>query len=415
VKKLAGFGLIYCLAAALLSAAGPEPRWQVLNHAAAQATKAKDYAKLRQTLLELKPLLPGNPTILYNLAAADAHLGDTAASLAGLRNLARAGLIYPFAASADFASLRPTPDFAAILRQVNANKQPISHSTSAFALAEPDLIPEDIAYNPKTRRFLIASVRESKIIQTDGVTTRDFANTDWPVLALRIDTRRGIVWAASGWLPQCAHCSAADKDRTALFAFDLHSGALRERIESPVKGLLGDMTISREGNVYVSEGNYGAVLRLPAGASQFERLDVPGEFPSPQTPALSSDEKTLYVPDYARGIAAMTLSTGAVTWMQPADDIALAGIDGLYRFGASFIAVQNGTTPARIVRFSLDLRKAEILEANAPELGQPTHGTIVGNTFYFLANTGWDEYDDAGKKKAGTAPVVSTIRKMNLQ
>jgi sugar lactone lactonase YvrE len=411
VKRFA----ISCLAATFLLAAGAEPRWQMLNRAAAQAAKAKDYAKLRQTLLELKPLLPGNPTILYNLAAASVHLGDTAAALSGLRNLAQAGLIYEFASDAAFTSLRGTPDFAAIIERVNQNKQPISHSTPAFTLPESDLIPEDIAYNPKTRRFLIASVRESKVVQTDGITTSAFAKTDWPVLALRIDTRRGIVWAASGWLPQCAHCSAAGKDRTALLAFDLNSGALRKRVVSPVKGLFGDMTISREGDVYVSEGIYGALLRLPAGASRFERLDIPGEFPSPQTPALSADEKTLYIPDYARGIAAMTLSSRAVTWMQPADDIALSGIDGLYLFGDSFIAVQNGTTPARIVRFSLDLHKLQILDANTPELGQPSHGTLVGETFYFLANTGWDDYDDAGKKKAGTAPVVSTIRKINLQ
>ena len=115
-----------------------------------------------------------------------------------------------------------------------------------------------------------------------------------------------------------------------------------------------------------------------------------------------------------RGIAAITLATGAVTWLKPADDIALNGIDGLYVYGHSFLAVQNGTTPARIVRFSSDLRKQEVLEANTRELGEPTHGTMVGNTFYFIANSGWDEYDDRGTKKAGSEAVESTVRKMEL-
>jgi hypothetical protein len=292
----------------------------------------------------------------------------------------------------------------------------VSHSSPAFALAERDLIPEDIAYDPKTRRFFVSSVRKSKIIAADG---SEFAKTDWPVLALRVDARRRILWAATGWLPHCEHCQEADKDKSALLAFDLDSGALKERIESPVKGLLGDMTISGAGEIYVSEGIHGAVLRLRLGAQKLERLDVPGEFPSPQTPALSTDEKTLYVPDYVRGIAAITLSTGAVTWLKPADDIALNGIDGLYLYRDSFLAVQNGTTPARVIRFwpdrfSLDLRKQEGLEANTAELGEPTHGTIVGNTFYFIANSGWDEYDDQGKKKAGSGPVESTVRKIVL-
>jgi sugar lactone lactonase YvrE len=398
-------------AAALLLAADPEPRWVVLNHAARQAVEAKDYTKLRETLRELQPLMPGNPRLIYNLAASNAVLGDAPAALAGLRSLAGMGLIYDFSADADFASVRQSSEFASIVKQIEDNRKPASHSSPAFALAERDLIPEDIAYDANTRRFFVSSVRKAKIITADG---KDFAKSDWPVFALRVDLKRRILWASTGWVPQCERCQAADNDKTALLAFDLDSGALKQRIESPVKGLLGDMTISRTGEVFISEGIHGAVFRLRPGTRQFERLDVPGELPSPQTPALSADEKTLYVPDYVRGIAAMTLATGVVTWLKPADDIALNGIDGLYVYRDSFLAVQNGTTPARVIRFSLDLRKQEILEANTTGLGEPTHGTIVGNMFYFLANTGWDAYDDQGKKKAGSSPVESTVRKIVL-
>jgi hypothetical protein len=402
--------------AALILAADTEPRWLVLNHAARRAAEAKDYAKLRETLRELKPLLPGNPRSVYNLAASNAVLGDPLAALAGLRDLAGMGLIYDFAADQDFASLRESREFGEIIQRVDENKRPVSHSTPVFTLAERDLIPEDIAYDPKTRRFFVSSVRQSKIVSALGATdSKDFAKTDWPVLALRVDAGRRILWAATGWLPHCEHCNKADEDKSALLAFDLDSGALRRRIESPVKGLLGDMTISRAGEIFVSEGIHGAVLRLRPGANRLERIDVPGEFPSPQTPALSSDERTLYVPDYLRGIAAIALATGRVTWLQPAEDIALSGIDGLYLYHGSFFAVQNGTTPARIIRLSLDLHKQEVLEANTAGLGEPTHGTIVGNMFYFIANSGWDQYDDQGKKKTGSAPVESTVRKIPLQ
>jgi sugar lactone lactonase YvrE len=414
VPLLRGLLLLGC-SAFFLPASDPEPRWLTLNHVARQAVEAKNYAKLRETLRELKPLMPGNPRIVYNLAAADAVLGDAPAALAGLRNIAGMGLIYDLASDADFSSLRESNEFTNIVKAIAGNKRPVSHSSPAFTLSEGDLIPEDIAYDPGTRHFFISSVRRSKVIQSDGSAITDFAKSDWPVLALRADSKHRILWAANGWLPHCAQCNKSDEDKTSLLAFDLDSGKLKQRIESPVKGLLGDMTMSRGGEVYVSEGIHGAVLRLRPGASRLERLDVPGEFPSPQTPALSEDEKTLYVPDHVRGIAAMKLSTGAVTWMKPANDIALNGIDGLYMFRDSFIAVQNGTEPARLVRFSLDLRKQEVLEANAPGLGEPTHGTIVGDTFYFLANTGWDQYDDQGQKKPGTRPVKSTVRKILLR
>ena len=404
---LAIFALAVCL-----PAAETEPRWITLNHEARQAMEAKNYAKLRATLRELLPQLPGNPRIKYKLAASEARLGQPDPALAELRDLAGAGLVYDFAADEDFASLRDLPKFAAIVQQFERNRQGVSHSTAVAALAEADLLPEDLAFDPKTRRFLIGSVTGCKIVTADG---HLFAKTAWPVMALRIDAPRRILWAATGYIPHCRQCDPADKDKSALLAFSLDSGQQLRRVESPVKGLLGDMTISGHGDLYVSEGLYGAVLWLKAKAAGLERLDPPGEFASPQTPALSADEKTLYVPDYVRGIAALDLRTRAVRWMQPAHDVVLSGIDGFYRHGRSFIAMQNGVNPERIVRFSLDLTKQEILEANTPGLGEPTHGTFIGDTFYFIANTGWNAYDDDGKRKTDVPPVQSEIRRIELR
>ena len=392
--------------------AADEPRWLVLNRASREALAAKDYAGLRETLLELKPLLPGNPRVVYNLAVANARLGDAGGALAGLQDLANMGLIYDLSSSVDFLPLRSSPGFAAIVSRMEENKAPVSHSRPAFSLEERDLLPEDIACDPATRRFFVASVRASKIITVDG---HDFAKTDWPVLALRVDSGHGLLWVASGWLAHCARCDKADEGKTALISFDLHSGAQRQKIEAPVKGLLGDMTIGRAGDIFVSESIHGAVFRLRSGSGRMERLDTPGEFASPQTPALSPDEKTLYVADYMRGIAALDLATGRLSWLKPVDGIALAGIDGLYLYRDSFLAVQNGTAPPRIIRFSLDLRQQQVLEANTPELGEPTHGTLVGNTFYYIANSGWPEYDDEGKKKPGSPPVQSSIRQIVLR
>ena len=104
----------------------------------------------------------------------------------------------------------------------------------------------------------------------------------------------------------------------------------------------------------------------------------------------------------------------AVHWLAPAPGIALSGIDGLYVTGDSFLAVQNGTNPPRLMRFSRDLHRQEVLEANWAGLGDPTHGVIAGNDFYFIANSGWGDYDEAGRKKAGSPPVESTVRKISL-
>ena len=68
--------------------------WADLNRAASEAIKANDYGQLKAVLLELRPLMPGNPRVMYNLAASHAKLGDTAAAIAELKQLAASGLLY---------------------------------------------------------------------------------------------------------------------------------------------------------------------------------------------------------------------------------------------------------------------------------------------------------------------------------
>ncbi len=122
---------------------------------------------------------------------------------------------------------------------------------------------------------------------------------------------------------------------------------------------------------------------------------------SPQTPAPSADGKRIFVPDYVRGIAVIDLASHALSWLGHADDVGLAGIDGLYVDGSSLLAVQNGAAPPRVARFTLSsdgtsVARAEVLERATPGLGEPTHGVIAEGAFYFLANAGWNRFDDDG-------------------
>ena len=404
---------VILIACTLLSAtaAAAEPRWAELNRGAREAISAGDYPKLRTTLAELAPLMPGNVRVAYNTAAAAAHLGDIPAAFAGLNALCDMGVVFDLASDADFDSLHGTPRYEAALACMKSNAQPVSRAHLLRTLDEVDLLPEDITYDPTSKLTFVSSIRKAKIIDTNGAL---FAATELPVLALAVDDARRTLWASIGWLPQCEHCSPNDKGKTALVAFDIDSRRMTRRVDSPVEGVLGDMTIGNTGDVYVSDGESGAVFHLAPDATQLERIDPPGEFASPQQPVLSADQTTLYVADYVRGIAAITLATRALTWLQPGADIALSGIDGLKIHGQSLIAVQNGTRPARIVRISLDLKSFEVLEANWPGLGEPTHGTLIGDRYLFIANTGWPEYDDDGKKRNGSA-VVSSIYEIELE
>jgi sugar lactone lactonase YvrE len=411
MRRLATVAVAACTLLAA-TAVPSQPRWAELNGEAREAIDAGDYPKLRATLTELAPLMPGNVRIVYNTAAAAARLGDTPAALAGQHELCNMGLVFDLDADPDFDSLHGNADFDSARQCMERNKEPVTHARLWGVLAQSDLLPEDIACDPTTDAVFISSIRTNRIIDSRG---RPFANTDLPVLALAVDNKRRTLWATVGWLPQCESCAPGDDGKTALLAFDIDSGRMTRRIESPVPGLFGDMTISGAGDVYVAEGQQGALFHLAPGATELERLDAPGELASPQQPALSADEKTLYVADYLRGIAAVDLEMHTLSWLQPAPGIALSGIDGLKVYGDSFIAVQNGTRPPRIVRLSLDLTRQQVLEANWPGLGEPAHGTLTGNRYLFVANTGWPEYAENGAKRPGSAPVTSSIYEIALE
>ncbi len=100
---------------------------------------------------------------------------------------------------------------------------------------------------------------------------------------------------------------------------------------------------------------------------------------------------------------------------------ALNGIDGLYFAAGKLIAVQNGTSPERVVVFTLDktlttIESQTIIERSTSTLGDPTHGVVIGKEFYYIANSGWDVIDDHGNMKPGAklsrprimrAPLIS--------
>lgn len=182
---------------------------------------------------------------------------------------------------------------------------------------------------------------------------------------------------------------------------------------------LGDMPLAPNDDVIVSDGEGGRVYRLPAKATVLEHLDN-GEFISPQTPAMYTDGKHIFVPDYLRGIGVLEISTKQVRWLSMGEGFALNGIDGLYFDHGTLIAVQNGTSPERVVAFDLDpsltrITSETIIERSTNTLGDPTHGVIIDDDFYYIANSGWDVIDDHGNMRPGAKPSEPRVMRARVR
>ncbi len=142
---------------------------------------------------------------------------------------------------------------------------------------------------------------------------------------------------------------------------------------------------------------------------------------SPQTPVLSRDGKRLFVADYTMGIAVIDLpAAGAapdlsakLKYLPHPENVAVVGLDGLYRNGDSLIGIQNGAEPERIVQFMMNPAETEIRYAQViQQIGQldPTHAVEVDGWFYATSKVGWSKVDDnTGQLRPGekfTPPVL---------
>lgn len=369
-----------------------------------------------------KILLNGAPHALLEIARAQVHLGNLAAALEEIRQFAAMGQAAELTAVApDFAPLVASPAFGEIRAAMAANGQPVAIATTAVVLPDAMLLAEDLDYDTQTRRFYVTSVRQKKIIATDERGgSRDFAAAPdgWPLVAIKVDARRGRVWATEVAMQDLNFSAQADWGRSALLCYDLHSGKLLRRVEGPPHSGLGDMTLTRDGAVIVSDGDGGGVYRLSAADSSLQRLDG-GDFISPQTPALHPDGRHIFVPDYVRGIGVLDVVTGQVSWLAMQGRFALNGIDGLYFDHGRLLAVQNGTAPERVMAFTLDptltrVLSATVIERATQSLGDPTHGVVSGGQFYYIANSGWDVIDEHGALKAGATASAARIMRVRI-
>ncbi len=383
---------------------------------------ANDWQSNLSSAKELKVLLNGAPESLLEVGRAAVHLGDFKTALQELDQFVQMGQSIDLpAVSPDFAALVKRPEFARIQAGMEANRTSISLGSTAFLLPESGLLAEDVDYDLNGRRFLITSVREKKVIAVEpSGASVDFARApdNWPMLAIKIDQARGLVWATEVALQGFANAPESDWGRSAVLRFDVKTGKLLERVEGPHGSNLGDMALMTNGDVVVSDGIGGGVYLLPAKGAALERLDD-GDFISPQTPAMHPDGKRIFVPDYERGIGVLDIATKQVRWLSNAGRFALNGIDGLYFDRGRLIAVQNGTSPERVLIFTLDaaLSKIEsetIIERSTPTLGDPTHGVVVGKDFYYIANSGWDLVDDRGNIKPGAKPSAPRMMLVRL-
>jgi hypothetical protein len=405
-----------------------------LQKQAHAARAAGDKLGYLDAALKVRTLLNNAPNAIEATARAYAEIPDNQNALAALKEFAAMGEADDSMLAGNdkaFVALHDLPEYKSILERFRQNKTPVARSEVAFKLPDAGLIPEDIDFDPQSKTFLITSVLEKKIVRVSSsgqVSVFASSPSGWPMLAIQVDAKRNRVWATEVALDGFTAAPKADWGKSAVLCFDLRTGAMLSRIESLPHTALGDMALPETGVPIVSDGERGGVYRV-----ENARLVLINEkdFISPQTPVALPGGNLVAVPDYLRGIGILDLKDGQVRWVthvaghgdaaqHGAAKFALNGVDGVYFADGALLLTQNGTSPERVVRMKLDrsLTKVvseEIIERATATLGDPTHGVLVGDWFYYIANSGWDALDEHGDVKAGEKLSPGLVMRFRLR
>jgi streptogramin lyase len=390
---------------------------------AQRAYKEKNYEAYVKLVERAALLRPTHPTILYNLAGAYALTGKNTEALRALASVAAMGMVYPAADDTNFASLRETDEFKAIIKRFAANREPVKQSARAFTFAGKGLVTESVAFDEASGDFFVSSVYERKILRLgrQGLAREFVADGLWSVLGLKVDARRKLLWATSTAQAQMRDLKPEEKGISGIFKFDLATGKLIKKYllpNTPQPHALGDLVIGAGGEVYATDSLTPALYRIDPQRDEIEVVHQGTPLVSPQGLDFTPDGKRLFIADYSQGLFTYDLKAKSLKPITTPPDSTLLGIDGLYFHRGSLVAIQNGVNPQRLIRIHLDkqlerVERWEVLEANHPDFDEPTLGVIVKDDFYYVANSQWNSVDEQGRLATAEKlrdPVILKIK-----
>lgn len=390
-------------------------------------TDIDDKPHLTWTLERLTRLLPNAGDLRLKLAATYATDEDKAKTYDLLIKMINQGYAYDLSKDPAFKDAKETRVWDYIVENFARNAKPYGEGKVAFELPKGDTLLESIAWDPKRKQFLVGSVREGKIHLADkNGKLADFINADaehglWGVFALAVDSAHDRLYAVSNGVPQYQGFSADIAGKADLLAFSLASGKLLNKYDLPADNLhhvLTNIAVDGKGGVYVADGINSQIYRLDNGSLRL-LLGNPS-LSGIRGMTVTPDGKTLYFADPALGIFGVDLSKGAP--FNPAynpQKLVLGGIDGLYWYKGTLVAIQGGMVPERVIRLKLSDDGRSIvsvtpLDAAQPAFESPTTGTVAGDDLYFIANSQKRLYSELGVLTDASALAPVRIFRSNM-
>ena len=443
--KLSSHKLVVIFLSVLMLAGGTQSyaidktRYRELFQKLSEAAKQKDWQSARDVLTQIGRELPApTPRYMLSVATIEARLGHKDEALKWIEKYVATGLSFDPSKDEDLKALMAAGAGEKIAALMKERSLPVTNAEFVCELPQTDTMPEDITYLKSSGVFFVSSIQHHTIyrVSLPKAGRRQCSMEElplpaeakrWPTLAVSADPKRKVLWVTASAMPGFSGIPKEEQGKAALMEIDPVSGKVLHRFDPATTGpaVLGDMCITDQGTVYVTDSIGGGVYRLHGDLQTAKLEKIADGLFSPQTPVLARDGKRLFVADYTMGIAVIDLPTAGaapnlsakLNYLPHPENVAVVGLDGLYSNGDSLIGIQNGTEPERILRLLMNPAQTEITGNQViHQIGQldPTHAVEVDGWFYATSNVGWSKVDDnTGQLKPGekfTAPVLLRFR-----
>lgn len=370
-----------------------------------------DWRRYGYAMKRISQLRPQAGNIKYEMAAAYAMQDLKTEAFDALVRLQSTGYAFDLAGDDRMKNLHGTGVWDYLIANFKANEVEFGTGKQAFALPKGEQMIESLTWDDSGSRFLAGAMRTGEVFvaKSDGklepFVAADEDNGLWGVFDLLADAKRDTLWIASTADPRVKHAQAADYGRAGVWRFKLSDGEFLGKSVLPADGKtheLSSLAVNPNGDVFVGDSLTKQIFKLEGDT--FRVVVQNPKLTSIRSLAASDDNKFLYFADYELGLFGLELGSGRAFDVAVPEHQTLFSIEDIDWYQGNLIAVQNGFSPRRVMRFTLDpsgkgIARAQPLEAARKAWGLPTRGTLAGDKYYFVANTQKDQYDRYGLVK----------------
>ena len=372
----------------------------------AEAKKQKKYVYLQNTLEKVVSIKPNIPVLKYQLAEAYALNNEKTKAFNSLIELQKQGLYFDLENNINFANIKSYPVFDYIKNNIEVNGQHFGEGKESFNINKSfsGLLFENIAFDANSQSFLMGSLRDGSVIKVDTgngdinlLITEAKGGTEgpWAALDLAVDEKNDVLWVASSAISQFGKMTKATAGMAGIFKYKLSTGEFIKSYISPASkrpSLISRIHLTSQGKLYLLDTQNKEILEWNNKTDKISLALTLSKFNDVRSLTTDETGDMLYLSDNEKGITIINMKNKKTYSIENSEALNLIGITDLSYDDNGLIIIQSGFNPERIMRLELNLEKNAIrnifpIESSNPAFDSPSYGVVVGDGFYYIANS----------------------------